>query len=129
MTTHPLRWCYVAEIEEHAAGRGKNNDETRMAVTNSSTGEVCCHIQYLWRMMYVTYSIDVLLATYRIHDAKVCIRTYIPIKCLRLIFREKTDQEMELIRLQRELRDASHRLQTARTKCNAAENVIASNSE
>ena len=37
--------------------------------------------------------------------------------------REKTDQEMELIRLQREMRDSSNRLQTMRTKCSAAENV------
>lgn len=37
--------------------------------------------------------------------------------------REKTDQELELIRLQREVRDASNRLQAMHTKCSTAEKV------
>lgn len=39
------------------------------------------------------------------------------------MFRDKNDQEMELHRLQREVRDASNRLQAMHTKSSTAEKV------
>ena len=39
------------------------------------------------------------------------------------IHREKTDQEIENVRLEREVRDASNRLQAMHTKYSAAEKV------
>ena len=37
--------------------------------------------------------------------------------------RDKTDQEMDMIRLQREVRDSSNRMSTMRAKCTATEQV------